>query len=64
MSEQFDSTQPFRHIRAAQEAASKVTPGNELQEAAAVDIMRLAFEIEVREAFPEETVSQSTEPTV
>lgn len=49
----------FPHMAAAMEAAKSVQPGNELQEQAAVDITRafnitrLAFEIEVRRAFPE-----------
>lgn len=43
----------FPHMAAAMEAAKVVQPGNELQEQAAADITRLAFEMEVRRAFPE-----------
>ena len=43
----------FPHMAAALEAAKVVQPGNELQEQAAADITRLAFEMEVRSAFPE-----------
>lgn len=43
----------FPHMAAAMEAAKSVRPGNELQEQAAADITRLAFEMEVRRAFPE-----------
>lgn len=43
----------FPHMAAAMEAAKSVQPGNELQEQAAADITHLAFEIEVRRAFPE-----------
>ncbi len=40
-------------MAAALKAAEGVHPGNELQEQAAADIIRLAFELEVRRAFPE-----------
>lgn len=43
----------FPHMAAAMEAAKSVQLGNELQEQAAADITRLAFEMEVRRAFPE-----------
>lgn len=43
----------FPHMSAALRAAESVQPGNELQEQAAADITRLAFEMEVRRAFPE-----------
>lgn len=43
----------FPHMHAALKAAESVRPGNELQETAAADIMRLAFDMEVRRAFPD-----------
>lgn len=43
----------FPHMAAAIEATKSVQPGNELQEQSAADITRLAFEMEVRRAFPE-----------
>ena len=41
------------------EATKSVQPGNELQEQAAADITRLAFEMEVRRAFPETTETEA-----
>lgn len=49
----------FVYIAAAQNAAESVQPGNELQKMAVADIMRLAFEQEVRKAFPNKDVSQA-----
>ncbi|HUD10212.1 MAG TPA: hypothetical protein VMR28_00900 [Candidatus Saccharimonadales bacterium] len=49
--ESFDEAFPY--MSAALKAAEGVQPGNELQAQAAADITRLAFEIEVRRAFPE-----------
>jgi len=49
----------FPHMAPAMEAAKSVQPGNELQEQAAADIIRLAFEMEVRRAFPETTQTES-----
>jgi hypothetical protein len=43
----------FPHMHAALKAAESVQPGNELQEAASAAIIGLAFELEVRSAFPE-----------
>lgn len=43
----------FPHMAAAMETAKSVQPGNELQEQAAADIARLAFDMEVRRVFPE-----------
>ncbi len=54
----------FPHMRAALNAAESVTPGNELQEYAAADIIRLAFEMEVRAAFPEETADRPIPPAL
>jgi len=48
----------FPHMSAALKAGESVSPGNELQEAAAADIVRLAFELEVRRAFPESVTSK------
>lgn len=47
-----DDAGSFQHLRAAQTAAETVTRGNELQEAAAADVMQLAFQTEVQKAFP------------
>lgn len=49
----------FPHMSAALKAAESVRPGNELQEQAAADITRLAFELEVRRAFPETTDTET-----
>lgn len=51
--ESFEEKYPY--WTAAQEAAKTVTPGNELQEAAASAIKGLAFDMELRRAFPEVT---------
>lgn len=58
MAEQESFEDQFPHMAAAMEATKDVQPGNELQEQAAADITRLAFEMEVRRAFPE-----TAEPT-
>ena len=42
------------HIAAAQKAAELVNPGNELQESAAAQIMQIAFEADLKRAFPED----------
>ena len=49
----------FPHVAATMEATKSVQPGNELQEQAAADITRLAFEMEVRRAFPETTETEA-----
>ena len=52
----------FSHMSAALKAAESVHPGNELQEQAAADIVRLAFEMEVRRAFPEPAEVETEQP--
>lgn len=52
MTNQGSFEEAYPYWAAAQEAAKKVMPGNELQEAAASAIKGLAFEMEVRRAFP------------
>lgn len=64
MTVRIEKTDDFPHMRAALTAAESVTPGNELQEAAAADIIRLAFEMEVRAAFPEEAANRPRPPAL
>ncbi len=52
----------FPHMSAALKAAESVQPGNELQEQAAADIVRLAFEMEFRPAFPEPAEVETEQP--
>jgi hypothetical protein len=59
MAQQDDTPEAFAHISAALKAAESVQPGNELQEAAAADILRLAFEQEVRLVFPDRNAAQA-----